>query len=169
MCSGLQFLKAVIIPHSKGSWGPFRRKPQPTAQSSTAGLPASLPPSRSIFPLPTLIGIQFHQRLQAPGSGFNQELELSPRAVAWQSSVRPRWRPTTFSSPEVSWRRVLDFWSLHLWWWPCGCTFQGPFFGEYLQRLGEGRQTEDARIRQQSFVTEVQGSCSAVTDLGSHS
>ena len=58
VCSyGLQFLRAVITSHSKGSWGPFRRKAQPAAQPGAAGLLARVPPSHSIFPLPPSIGI----------------------------------------------------------------------------------------------------------------
>lgn len=90
------FLRAVITPHTKGSWGPFRRKAQAHCPTQRGGLLASLPPSHSTFPLPALIGIQFHARLQAPGSGFHQELRAG---VLGEAQVEP----STFSLPEA-WR-----------------------------------------------------------------
>lgn len=90
------FLRAVITPHTKGSWGPFRRKAQARCPAQRCGLLASLPPSHSTFPLPALIGIQFHTRLQAPGSGFHQELRAG---VLGEAQVEP----STFSLPEA-WR-----------------------------------------------------------------
>ena len=156
--SSLQFLRAVITSHSKGSWGPFRRKAQPAAQPRAAGLLARFPPSHSIFPLPPLISIWFHQRFQAPGSGFNQELELSPGAVAWQSSVRPRWNPATFSSSEASWRKVLDFRSPCLGRWSCGRTIRGPFLWARFPGAGRGEK-EDCWYGsgQQSFCNQSAG------------
>lgn len=62
--------------------------------------------------MPTMIGIQFHQRSPAPGSGFNQELQLSPSAVVLgEAQMEPSHLlvPRGLLEKEL-WPRVVALW-----------------------------------------------------------
>lgn len=130
------FLRAVITPHTKGSWGPFRRKAQAHCPTQRGGLLASLPPSHSTFPLPALIGIQFHTRLQAPGSGFHQELRAG---VLGEAQVEP----STFSLPEA-WRGG-----------PVGAPLKAPPLGSVSRDWVKGDRDAPHRSGQQPLIAQV--------------
>lgn len=106
-------VSGLSSPHTARSPGGLREgKRSLTARLGRAGTRASLPPSRGGFPLPTMIGIQFHRGPPAPGSGFNQALQLSPRAVVLgEAQMEPSHPlvPRRLLGKEL-WPRVVALW-----------------------------------------------------------
>lgn len=107
--AGLLFLRAVITPCGKGSWGPFRRT-QPRCPASALAVD-QLPPSHGTGPCPRRQVSSFTQA-QAPGSDFDQELRAEP----WSHCLEVLSEAQVSPAPSISQR-------------PCAYAVQGPSLG----------------------------------------